>query len=120
MKLIIAFVKPFKLEDVREAMEEFGVDSFSFTEVRGIGHHKGERDLYRGVEYTPSTVPMMQIIVAVRAEVAQDVMTAIATVARTDEPGNGKVLAMDLTDVVDVSSGATGPQAIRHRETRDT
>jgi nitrogen regulatory protein PII len=120
MKLIIAFIKPLTLEDVRDAMEAFGVDSFSFTEVRGIGHHRGERDLYRGVEYTPSYVPMMQITVAVREEVAQDVMTAIADAARTDEPGSGKVFACELTHVVDVSSGTTGPEGIRHREGRDT
>jgi len=120
MKLIIAFVKPFRLEAVRDAMEDVGVDSFSFSEVRGIGRHKGERDIYRGVEYAPSYVPMMQIIVAVRAEVAEDLMTAIATAAKTDEPGNGKVFACDLAQVVDVSSGTTGPDAIRHREGRDT
>jgi nitrogen regulatory protein PII len=120
MKLIIAFVKPIRLEDVRDAMEGVGVDSFSFAEVRGIGRHKGERDIYRGVEYAPSYVPMMQIIVAVKAEVAEDLMTAIAKAAKTDEPGNGKVLACDLTEVVDVSSGTTGPDAIRHREDRDT
>ncbi len=120
MKLIIAFVKPFRLEAVRDAMEGVGVDSFSFSEVRGIGRHKGERDIYRGVEYAPSYVPMMQIIVAVRAEVAEDLMTAIAKAAKTDEPGNGKVFACDLAQVVDVSSGTTGPDAIRHREGRDT
>ena len=120
MKLIIAFIKPLTLEDVRDAMEALGVDSFSFAEVRGIGHHRGERDLYRGVEYTPSYVPMMQITVAVREEVAQDVMTAIAEAARTDEPGSGKVFACELTHVVDVSSGTTGPEGIRHREGRDT
>lgn len=118
MKLIIAFVKPYRLEDVRDAMEEFGVDSFSFAEVRGIGHHKGERDLYRGVEYSPSYVAMMQITVAVKEEVVEDVMNAIAKAARTDEPGSGKVFACELSHVVDVSSGATGPEAIRHREPR--
>ena len=119
MKLIIAFVKPYRLEDVRDAMEGFGVDSFSFSEVRGIGRHKGEKDIYRGVEYAPAYVPMMQIFVAVRAEVADDLMVAMAKAAKTDEPGNGKILACDLAQVVDISSGKTGPDAIRHREGRD-
>ena len=119
MKLIIAFIKPFCLEDVRDAMERLGVDSFSFSEVRGIGHHKGERDIYRGVEYAPSYVPMMQVTVAVAQEVAEKIVMAIAEAARTDEPGNGKVFACDLSQVVDVSSGTTGPEAIRHREKRD-
>jgi nitrogen regulatory protein P-II 1 len=116
MKLIIAFVKPYRLDHVREAMEGVGVDSFSFTEARGIGHHKGERDIYRGIEYAPSFVPMVQIMVMARAEMAQDLITAIAKAAKTDEPGNGKVMACALTDVVDISSGTTGPDAIRHRE----
>jgi nitrogen regulatory protein P-II 2 len=100
MKLIMAFVKPFRLDHVREAMEEVGVDSFSFTEARGIGHHKGERDIYRGVEYAPSFVPMVQIIVMVRAEMAQDLISAIVKAAKSDEPGSGKVMAFDLSDVV--------------------
>ena len=116
MKLIIAFVKPYRLEDVRDAMEKLGVDSFSFAEVRGIGHSKGEKDIYRGVEYAPAYVPMMQIILAAKEEVAEDLMIAIAKAAKTDEPGNGKVMACELTQVVDVSSGTTGPEAIRHRE----
>ena len=116
MKLIIAFVKPYKLADIRDAIEPLGVDSFSFAEVRGIGHTKGNEDIYRGVEYAPAYVPMMQIIVAVKEEVAEDLTTAIAKAAKTDEPGSGKVLVCDLAQVVDVSSGATGPEAIRHRE----
>ncbi len=116
MKLIIAFIKPYRLEEVRDAMEKLGVDSFSFSEVRGIGHHKGERDIYRGVEYAPSFVPMVQILVMVRAEMAQDLISAIVKAAKSDEPGSGKVMAFDLSDVVDISSGTTGPDAIRHRE----
>jgi nitrogen regulatory protein PII len=101
----MAFVKPYRLDHVREAMEGAGVDSFSFAEARGIGHHKGERDIYRGVEYAPS-----------RAEMAQDLISAIVKAAKSDEPGSGKVMAFDLSDVVDISSGTTGPDAIRHRE----
>jgi nitrogen regulatory protein PII len=99
----MAFVKPYRLDHVREAMEGAGVDSFSFAEARGIGHHKGERDIYRGVEYA-------------RAEMAQDLISAIVKAAKSDEPGSGKVMAFDLSDVVDISSGTTGPDAIRHRE----
>ncbi len=118
MKLIIAFIKPYCLEEVRDAMATLGVDSFSFSEVRGIGHHKGEKDIYRGIEYAPSYVPMMQITVAVKQGVAEELMTAIAKAARTEEPGGGKVFACDLSQAVDVSSGATGPDAIHHREKR--
>jgi nitrogen regulatory protein PII len=91
----MAFVKPYRLDHVREAMEGAGVDSFSFAEARGIGHHKGERE---------------------RAEMAQDLISAIVKAAKSDEPGSGKVMAFDLSDVVDISSGTTGPDAIRHRE----
>ena len=119
MKLIIAFIKPYRLEDVRDAMGSLGVDSFSFSEVRGIGRHKGERDIYRGVEYAPSYVPMMQVTVAVAQEVAEELMMAIAAAARTEEPGSGKVFACELSQVVDVSSGTTGADAIRHREKRN-
>ena len=87
--------------------------------MRGIGRHKGETDIYRGVEYAPSYVPMIQVIAAVRSEVAEGVMTAIAQAAKADEPGSGKVLACDLAQVMDISSGITGPEAIRHREGRE-
>lgn len=112
MKLIIAYVKPFTLADVRDAMEEVGVDSFSFSEVRGFGHQKGKKDIYRGVEYAPSYVPMMEVVVAVRSEVAGDAVKAIAAAAKTDEPGDGKIMTLDLSDVTDISTGSTGPDAL--------
>ena len=112
MKLIIAFIKPFTLDEVRDALEDAGVSSFSFREVRGFGHHKGEKDIYRGVEYAPSYVPMMEVIVAVGQELADPVIAAIAGAAKTGEPGDGKIFAMDIAAVTDISSGDSGPDSL--------
>ena len=112
MKLIIAFVKPFTLDEVRDALEEAGVSSFSFREVRGFGHHKGDKDIYRGVEYAPSYVPMMEVIVAVKRDLAAGVVAAIAKAANTGEPGDGKIFAMDISEATDISSGQSGPDVL--------
>ncbi len=112
MKLIMAFVKPFTLDEVRDGLEEAGVTSFSFREVRGFGHHKGDKDVYRGVEYAPSYVPMMEVIVAVKQDLAAGVVAAIAKAANTGEPGDGKIVALDLSDATDISTGDTGPDAL--------
>ncbi len=112
MKQITAVVKPYKLDDIRDAMEGVGVDSFTYGEVRGIGHHKGERDIYRGLEYAPSYVPMMEIIVVVKDDIAEKVAAAITKAAKTDEPGDGKIMVSDLSVVIDISSGKSGPDAI--------
>ena len=112
MKLVMAFVKPHTLDDVRDAVEEAGIESFSFREIKGFGQHKGDTDMYRGVKYAPSYVPMMEIMIAVRREMADGVIAAIAKAAKTDEPGDGKVVAWDLTDAVDIHTGATGPDAL--------
>ncbi len=112
MKLILAFIQPYTLDAVRDAVEEAGVDSFSFRETKGIGHHKGEMDIYRGVEYAPAYVPMMEITIAVKRELADGVIAAIAKAAKTEESGYGKIFAWDLSNAVDVSSGTSGPDAL--------
>ncbi len=112
MKQIMAVVKPYKIDDIRDAMEGVGIDSFTYGEVRGIGHHKGERDIYRGLEYAPSYVPMMEVIVVVNDDIAKQVVAAIAKAAKTDEPGDGKIMVSDLSDAIDISSGKSGPDAI--------
>ena len=112
MKLIIAFIKPYTLDEVRDALEEAGVTSFSFREVRGFGHHKGATDIYRGVEYAPSYVPMMEIIVAVKRDLATGVVAAIAKAANTGEAGDGKILAIDISEATDISSGRSGPDVL--------
>lgn len=112
MKQIIAIVKPHKLDDIRSAMEGVGVDSFTYGEVRGIGHHKGERDIYRGLEYAPSYVPMMEVIVVVNDDVADRLVAAIVGAAKTDDPGDGKILVSELSDTIDISSGKSGPEAV--------
>lgn len=112
MKQIKAIVKPYKLDEIRDAMEAVGVDSFTFGEVRGIGHHKGEKDIYRGLEYAPSYVPMMEVYVLVNDDIADQVVAAIAGAAKTDDPGDGKIVVSDLSNVVDISSGKSGAEAV--------
>lgn len=112
MKQIVAVVKPYKIDDIRDAMEGVGVDSFTYGEVRGIGHHKGERDIYRGLEYAPSYVPMMEVIVVVNDDIVDQVVAAIAGAAKTDEPGDGKIMVSDLAGITDISSGKSGREAV--------
>ena len=112
MKQIMAVVKPYKIDDIRDAMEGVGINSFTYGEVRGIGHHKGERDIYRGLEYAPAYVPMMEVVVIVNDDIAENAVAAIAKAAKTDEPGDGKITVSDLADVVDISSGDSGPDAV--------
>ena len=112
MKLLIAIVKPFKLDDVRLAVGEIGVSGMTVTEVKGFGRQKGHTELYRGAEYSVDFVPKVKLEVAVPDDRADEVIEAIVEAARTGSIGDGKVFALDLGEVRRIRTGETGDQAL--------
>lgn len=112
MKLITAIIKPFKLDDVREALQEVGVTGITVTEVRGFGRQKGHTELYRGAEYNVDFLPKLKIETAVTNELAEQVVEAIAQAAATGKVGDGKIFVSALEEVIRIRTGETGAQAI--------
>lgn len=112
MKLIIAAIKPFKLEEVREALTAIGVRGMMVTEIRGFGIQSGHTEIYRGAEYAVSFVPKVRIDVVVSDAVADDAVEAIATAARTGKIGDGKIFVLDVEQVHRVRTGETGEDAL--------
>ena len=112
MKLITAVIKPFKLEDVRQALGEAGVQGMTVTEVKGFGRQKGHTELYRGAEYAVDFVPKTKIEVAVSDEVMEQTIEAIVGAAGTGSIGDGKVFVSDLDQAVRIRTSETGDQAL--------
>jgi len=112
MKLITAIVKPFKLDDVREALSEIGVQGITVTEVKGFGRQKGHTELYRGAEYVVDFLPKVKIEVAVSASIAEQTIEAIIKAANTGKIGDGKVFVSPLEQVIRIRTGETGEEAI--------
>jgi nitrogen regulatory protein P-II 2 len=112
MKMISAIIKPFKLDDVREALSEIGVQGITVTEVKGFGRQKGHTELYRGAEYVVDFLPKVKIELAVPADLAERVIEAIAGAARTGKIGDGKIFVFDLEQAIRIRTGETGPDAI--------
>lgn len=112
MKLITAIVKPFKLDDVREALSEIGVQGITVTEVKGFGRQKGHTELYRGAEYVVDFLPKVKIEVAVADSVVEQTIEAIIKAANTGKIGDGKVFVAPLEQVVRIRTGETGEEAI--------
>ena len=112
MKLITAIVKPFKLDDVREALSEIGVQGITVTEVKGFGRQKGHTELYRGAEYVVDFLPKVKIEVAVGEAVVDQTIEAITKAANTGKIGDGKVFVSPLEQVVRIRTGETGEDAI--------
>jgi nitrogen regulatory protein P-II 2 len=112
MKLITAIIKPFKLDDVREALHEVGVTGITVTEVRGFGRQKGHTELYRGAEYNVDFLPKLKIETAVTDELVERVVEAIAQAAATGKIGDGKIFVSALEEVIRIRTGETGAQAI--------
>ncbi len=112
MKFITAIIKPFKLDDVREALSALGVQGLTVYEVKGFGRQKGHTELYRGAEDVVDYVPKMKIEVAVDDDRAEEVIEAIIEAASTGKIGDGKIFVMDLENVVRVRTGETGSQAL--------
>jgi nitrogen regulatory protein PII len=112
MKLIIAIIKPFKLDDVREALGNVGVQGITVMEVKGFGRQRGHTELYRGAEYVVDFLPKAQIEVAVADEDLERVIEAIIDAARTGQVGDGKIFVTDLEHVIRIRTGETGSAAI--------
>ena len=112
MKLITAIVKPFKLDDVREALSEIGVQGITVTEVKGFGRQKGHTELYRGAEYVVDFLPKVKIEVAVAEGMVDQTIEAITKAANTGKIGDGKVFVSSLEQVIRIRTGETGEEAI--------
>ena len=112
MKLITAIIKPFKLDDVRTAVSEAGVQGVTVTEVRGFGRQRGHTEIYRGAEYAVEFVPKVKIEVAVDNSLVDSVVEAIMKAAQTGKVGDGKIFVFDLTQVVRIRTGERDASAI--------
>jgi len=112
MKLITAIIKPFKLDDVRQAVADIGVQGITVTEVQGFGRQRGHTELYRGAEYRVDFLPKTKIELAVDDSVAEQVIEAVINVARTGKIGDGKLYVADLGQAVRIRTGETGVEAI--------
>ena len=112
MKLITVIVKPFKLDDVREALAEVGVSGLTVTEVKGFGRQKGHTEQYRGAEYVVDFLPKVRVEVVVSAELLDAAIDAIIKAARTGKIGDGKIFVTDVEQVIRIRTGETGHEAI--------
>ncbi len=112
MKLVIAIVKPFKLDDVREALTPLGVQGLTVTEVKGFGRQKGQTEIYRGAEYQVSFLPKVKVEVAVTDDMADAVVEAIMRAAQTGKIGDGKIFVMDIERAVRIRTGELDDAAI--------
>jgi nitrogen regulatory protein P-II 2 len=112
MKLITAIIKPFKLDDVREALSDMGVSGITMTEVKGFGRQKGHTELYRGAEYVVDFLPKAKIEVAVPDALVDQALQAIAKAANTGKIGDGKIFVTNLEQVIRIRTGETGDEAL--------
>jgi nitrogen regulatory protein P-II 2 len=112
MKLIMAIIKPFKLDDVREALTPLGVQGLTAIEVKGFGRQKGQTEIYRGAEYHVSFLPKVKIEIAVPDALAERVVEAIATSARTGKIGDGKIFVLDLERALRIRTGEADEEAL--------
>ncbi|WP_335342295.1 P-II family nitrogen regulator [Sedimenticola hydrogenitrophicus] len=112
MKLVSAIIKPFKLDDVREALSEIGVSGITVVEVKGFGRQKGHTELYRGAEYVVDFLPKIRVDVAIAADKLDQVIEAISEAAKTGKIGDGKIFVANLEQVVRIRTGETGPDAL--------
>lgn len=112
MKLVMAIIKPFKLDEVREALTPLGVQGLTVSEVKGFGRQKGQTEIYRGAEYQVSFLPKVKIEIAVKADLADRVVDAICNAAKTDKIGDGKVFVFDITRAVRIRTGETDGDAL--------
>ena len=112
MKMITAIIKPFKLDDVRQALHEVGIAGMTVSEIKGFGRQKGHTELYRGAEYSVDFLPKLKLEIAVTTELAEQVVEAIQKSAATGKIGDGKIFVSSLEEVVRIRTGETGAQAI--------
>ena len=112
MKLVTAIIKPFKLDDVRDALTDIGIQGLTVSEVKGFGRQKGQTEIYRGAEYTVSFLPKVKIEVAITDEMANQAVEAIQKAANTGKIGDGKIFVFELGQAVRIRTGETGGDAL--------
>ena len=112
MKFVTAIIKPFKVEEVRLALDKIGISGLTMTEVKGFGRQKGHTELYRGAEYTIDFLPKIKIEIAVSDEMVEQVKTAIVESAGSGKIGDGKIFVSSIDDVIRIRTGETGSDAI--------
>ena len=112
MKMVSAIIKPFKLDDVREALSEIGVTGITVTEVKGFGRQKGHTELYRGAEYVVDFLPKIKVDIAVDAPILDQAIEAITNAAKTGKIGDGKIFVFDIEQTIRIRTGETGPEAL--------
>ncbi len=112
MKLVTAIIKPFKLDDVREALSEVGISGITVTEVKGFGRQKGHTELYRGAEYVVDFLPKIKIEAGIADDQLEQVIEAISGAAQTGKIGDGKIFVSELMDAIRIRTGETGGEAL--------
>lgn len=112
MKLITAIIKPFKLDDVREALSDIGVAGITATEVKGFGRQKGHTELYRGAEYVVDFLPKIKLEIAIDDDLLTNALEAITKAANTGKIGDGKIFVSELTEVIRIRTGESGAAAL--------
>ena len=112
MKLIMAVIKPFRLDDVRDALSEIGIKGMTVTEVKGFGRQKGHTELYRGAEYTVDFLPKIKLEVAVPSDLVDRVIESITTATQTGKIGDGKIFVSEIEQAIRIRTGETGPEAL--------
>jgi len=112
MKMVMAIIKPFKLDDVREALSEIGVQGITVTEVKGFGRQKGHTELYRGAEYVVDFLPKVKIEAVVSDDLAEQVIEAVSKAANTGKIGDGKIFVFNVEQAVRIRTGETGEEAL--------
>ena len=112
MKLIMAVIKPFRLDDVRDALFEIGIKGMTVTEVKGFGRQKGHTELYRGAEYAVDFLPKIKLEVAVPSDLVNRVIESITTAAQTGKIGDGKIFVSEIEQAIRIRTGETGPEAL--------
>ncbi len=112
MKLVTAVIKPFKLDDVREALTSVGIQGMTVSEVKGFGRQKGQTEIYRGAEYTAQFLPKIKIEVVINDELLESVVDTIQSAARTEKIGDGKIFVSEVTKVVRIRTGDTDMDAL--------
>ncbi len=112
MKMVTAIIKPFKLDDVREALSEIGVNGVTVTEVKGFGRQKGHTELYRGAEYVVDFLPKVKLEIAISADLLDRVIEVVSDAANTGKIGDGKIFVTNLEEVIRIRTGESGIEAI--------
>ena len=112
MKLITAIIKPFKLDDVRKALVDLGIEGMTVTEVKGFGRQKGHTEVYRGAEYEVNFIPKIQIDIVIKDEILDSVTSAIVGAAKTDKVGDGKIFVFDVASAIRIRTGEVDAEAL--------